>query len=395
MMEIKQSFILAIKSIMANKMRAILTMLGIIIGVAAVILIVGLGNGVTQKIEDTFDEMGSSVIIASAYAQNSSEQLEYEKIEELVNSDSNLTIFSPYVPATKKVKAGGEEKNYSIDGVSSQYVDIRVKKIISGRNIEYIDEKRSQKVCVLGYHVLTDLYGKNANPDDYIDEYIKIDGSKYKIIGILEEVSKSQFSDEDNMVLIPYTTALREFNMKYITTWYFTYADKDLSSESTDVIDQYMYQIFKDTEKYLILDAQSLIDSMNDTIDTIKVVLVAIAGISLLVGGIGIMNIMLVSVTERTREIGIRKAIGANKKDILTQFVIEAITTSGIGGLLGTLLGIMLVTTVSGAFDIKGSVGIDSVLIASGISVFIGIIFGYLPANKAANLHPIDALRYE
>jgi len=272
--------------------------------------------------------MGSNIIVASAYAQNSTKHIELSKVEEMCENDSNITDFSPYVPATKKVKVGKEEKSFSIDGVSSKYVSLRSKKLDYGRNIEYIDCKRSQKVCILGNHVMTDLYGKNADGEALIGQYIRIDGTKYRIIGILKEVSPSQFSDEDNMVLIPYTTALKEFDLKYITTWYFTYLDKESSKTATDVIDNFFYKIFQDSDKYIIIDAQSIMDNMNDTIDTIKMVLVAIAGISLLVGGIGIMNIMLVSVTERTREIGIRKAIGANKRDVLLQFVIEAITTS-------------------------------------------------------------------
>jgi len=272
--------------------------------------------------------MGSNIIVASAYAQNSTKHIELSKVEEMCENDSNITDFSPYVPATKKVKAGKEEKSFSIDGVSSKYISLRSKKLDYGRNIEYIDCKRSQKVCILGNHVMTDLYGKNADGEALIGQYIRIDGTKYRIIGILKEVSPSQFSDEDNMVLIPYTTALKEFDLKYISTWYFTYLDKESSKAATDVIDNFFYKIFQDSDKYIIIDAQSIMDNMNDTIDTIKMVLVAIAGISLLVGGIGIMNIMLVSVTERTREIGIRKAIGANKRDVLLQFVIEAITTS-------------------------------------------------------------------
>ena len=394
-MEFKQAFILAVKSIMANKMRALLTMLGIIIGVAAVILIVGLGNGVTNKVEDTFKEMGSNIIVASAYAQSSSKHITLEKVEEMVNADDNITEFSPYVAANKKIKYEKTEKVLPVDGVTSQYVNVRSKKIEAGRNIEYIDETRNQKVCVIGYHAMTDMFGKDTLPQEAIGEYLKIDGTKFRVIGVLKEISKSKFSDEDNMILIPYTVAQKEFNIKYITTWYFSYLDKESSKTATDVIDKFFYNIFKDADDYIIIDAQSIMDNMNDTINTIKMVLVAISGISLLVGGIGIMNIMLVSVTERTREIGIRKAIGANKKDILRQFVIEAITTSAIGGLLGILLGTFLVAVVSKGFEINGAVGLDSVLVASGISVFIGIIFGYLPANKAANLHPIDALRYE
>ncbi len=390
-----ENIVLAINSLLSNKMRALLTMLGIIIGVAAVILIVGLGNGVTNKVEDTFKEMGSNIIVATAYAQDSTKHIKINIVEELVENYSNITVYSPYVPATLSVKAGKEEKRFSVDGVNSQYIPLRSKKLEIGRGIEYIDEKRFQKVCVLGYHTMTDLFGKDADPNEVVNQIVKIGGTKYRIIGVLKEISKSQFSDEDNMILIPYTVAQREFNQKYITTWYFSYLDKESSKDATDVIDKFFLNIFNDTDKYIIIDAQSIMDNMNDTINTIKMVLVAIAGISLLVGGIGIMNIMLVSVTERTREIGIRKAIGANKKDVLRQFVIEAITTSVIGGALGIILGIMLVGSVSKAFDINGTVNIDSILIASGISAFIGIIFGYLPANKAANLHPIDALRYE
>lgn len=394
-MDIKQSFMLALKSILANKMRAILTMLGIIIGVAAVILIVGLGNGVTNEVEETFKEMGSNVISAVAYSQNSNKHLTIEKIDEMVENDSNITEYSPYVSSNCKVRNGKEEIDVTVAGVSSSYNNIRNRKIEYGRNIEYIDEKREQNVCVLGYHTMQDLYGDDVEPREIIGNNIRINVKNYRIVGVLKEKSSSEFSSDDKIILIPYTIAQKQFQQKYITQIYFTYLDKVSSKIATDSIDKFFYSIFKDTDDYIIIDAQSLMDSMNDTINMIKMVLVAIAGISLLVGGIGIMNIMLVSVTERTREIGIRKAIGADKKDVLLQFVIEAITTSALGGVIGIILGIILVNTVSNAFNIKGDVSIDAILIASGISVFIGVIFGYLPANKAAKLHPIDALRYE
>ena len=394
-MDIKQSFMLALKSIAANKMRALLTMLGIIIGVAAVILIVGLGNGVTNKVEDTFKEMGSNIITAAAYMQTSSRHINLDELEEVISQDDNITEFSPYISQNVKVKVGREEKTTSIIGVGSRYVSIRNRKIEYGRNIEYIDEKRQQKVCVIGEHTINKLFGEDAEREDLINQYVRINGTNFKIVGILKEFSPSEFSTEDDLILIPYTVAQKEFGVKYVSTYYFTYLDTQSAKEATDVIDKYFYKVFKDADDYIIIDAQSIMNSMNDTINTIKMVLIAIAGISLLVGGIGIMNIMLVSVTERTREIGIRKAIGADKRDVLMQFIIEAITTSGLGGVLGIILGIILVQAVSSAFNIRGEVSVGAILIASGISTFIGVIFGYLPANKAANLHPIDALRYE
>ena len=394
-MDIKQSFMLALKSIMANKMRALLTMLGIIIGVAAVILIVGLGNGVTNKVEETFKEMGSNIITAVAYNQTSSKHINLTDLDRLIEEDSNLSAYSPYLDYNRTVRVGKEEINSSVVGVSNSYVDIRNRVVEYGRNIEFIDEKREQRVCVVGNHTMKDLFGDDVVGNEILDKYIRINGRNYKVIGVLKERSTSEFSTDDKMILIPYTVAQKEFNQKYVTQFYFTYLDTNSSDGATDTIDKYFYNIFKDSDSYLIIDAQSIMNNMNDTINTIKMVLVAIAGISLLVGGIGIMNIMLVSVTERTREIGIRKAIGADKRDVLMQFVIEAITTSGIGGVIGIALGILLVNVVSAGFNISGDVSIGAILIASGISAFIGVIFGYLPANKAANLHPIEALRYE
>lgn len=339
--------------------------------------------------------MGSNIITATAFYQSSNKHVDLNKLDELIENDDNLSEYSPYISLTSQVRVGKEETNSSVVGVSSSYMNIRNRKVEYGRGIEYIDEKREQRICVVGNHTLKDLYGDDVVGSDVLNEYLRINGRNYKIVGVLTEKSSSEFSTDDDIILIPYTVAQKEFNQKYVSQFYFSYLDTDSSKTATDAIDKFFYNVFKDADDYLIIDAQSIMNNMNDTINTVKMVLVAIAGISLLVGGIGIMNIMLVSVTERTREIGIRKAIGADKKDILMQFVIEAITTSALGGIIGIILGVILVGVVSNAFSITGEVSIGAVLIASGISAFIGIIFGYLPANKAANLHPIDALRYE
>ena len=260
----------------------------------------GLGNGVTNKIEDTFEEMGSNVITAAAYMQTASKHIDLNSLDELVEQDDNITDFSPYVTKNLKVRAGRKDRATTIIGVSNSYISIRSRKIDFGRNIEFIDETRGQKVCVVGNHTVKKLFGDDINMESVIGNNLRVGGTLFKIIGILNELSTSNFSTEDEVVLIPYTVAQKEFGQKYVTTFYFSYLDKESAKTATDVIDKYFYEVFKDADDYIIVDAQSIMDSMNDTIDTIKMVLVAIAGISLLVGGIGIMNIMLVSVTERT-----------------------------------------------------------------------------------------------
>ena len=406
-MDIGQSFSLAVKSLMASKMRALLTMLGIIIGVSAVILISGMGNGLTNHVEETFTSLGSNIVTAIALFQTDTKYVDLDKLESFVEETEGIKYYAPYTQHSGiTVKADGENASTTIYGTNQDYASIRDRGIASGRNIQYLDVEREQRVCVVGSHVIEELFGKELTNDEIIGRNLKIDGNSFKIVGIMEEKASGMAGGDDDMILIPYPVAQKLFNTEYVNMFYFTYENGDVSEEVIDKIDKHFYNIYNQTglygqladdedDYYFIMDAQSMMEEMYEMLDTITSILVAIAGISLLVGGVGIMNIMLVSVTERTKEIGIRKAIGANKWDVLSQFVIEAITTSVIGGTIGILLGIFFTGVASTILGIEGAVTFESVAIAVGISSLIGIVFGYLPAKKAADMHPIDALRHE
>ncbi len=394
-MDIGQSFILAVKSLMASKMRALLTMLGMIIGVSAVILISGMGEGLTSHVKDTFTSLGSNIITVMAMYQTDTKYVDLDKLEKFVSETEGIKYYAPYIQSTATVKFNSEDISTSVYGTNEDYTSIRDRGIASGRSIQYLDVKRNQKVCVIGSHVVEELFGTEESNDDLIGKQVKINGNSFKIVGILEEKASGIAGGDDDVVLIPYTVAQNIFNTQYINMFYFTYENDEDSDAVMDKIDRYFFNIYDDTDYYFIMDAQSMMEKMYDMLDTITSVLVAIAGISLLVGGVGIMNIMLVSVTERTKEIGIRKAIGANKFDVLSQFVIEAITTSVIGGTIGIILGILFTKLASTILVVEGKVTIEAVTVAVGISSLIGIVFGYLPAKKAADMHPIDALRYE
>ena len=358
-------------------------------------MIMGLGDGVTLQVQETFNSMGANIVSAAVLYQNNTRYVDLEELEEFVNNEESIAYFSPDIEHNSKIKFGKEDTTVSVSGVSQDYAKIRDRGIAEGRNIQYIDVLKKQKVCLLGTHVVNELYGEGTPYNEVVGKEVKLDGYKFNVIGILEEKSGGGAGGFDDIVLIPYTVAQDIFNKNFVNSFYFSYPNGDYADEATEKIDKFFYNVFKDTDYYIVVDSASMMDSLNDILESITTVLVAIAAISLLVGGIGIMNIMLVSVSERTREIGVRKAIGANPRDILSQFVIEAITTSGIGGVLGILLGIAMTYVVAGGMGLTASVSILSIIVSAGVSCFIGVLFGYLPANKAAKMNPIEALRYE
>ena len=394
-MGITQCFIMALKSLSTSKMRAFLTMLGIIIGVAAVILIMSLGNGMTIYINDMFAEMGTTTINVTITGRGSTRTVDaddmYEFYEE--NTDS-YSYVSPLVSASGQVRTSVDSETYmpSITGVSEQYLDAKQQELAAGRNIAYMDIEQNSKVCVVGafYDYLYD--------GEAVGNYIKINGDKYTIIGVVEELDdKTDETGSDNFVYVPYSTAARLLARNAnITSYIFLAKTEDDIDKCVSLLDDRLYETFQNEDLYTVMSNSIILDTMTDMVNIVVNILSAIAAISLVVGGIGIMNIMLVSVTERTREIGIRKALGAKGRHIRMQFVIEAGTTSAVGGVIGIVFGIVGARMVSMFIDDFTAVPtIQAILLAFGISVAIGVIFGYLPANKAAKLNPIEALRHE
>lgn len=408
-MEIKQSFLLALKSLSTSKIRALLTMLGIIIGVGAVIVIISLGDGLQKMMSDQFDKMGANLIQVSVFTTGSSREATADDMYELVNKNPKyLSAVSPYVSvSTTSARTPNETFTpKTVVGVSEDYANIRALTIEEGRFLQYVDVLRSQKVCVIGSYINKEYYNGSA-----LGQTLGLNGYTYTIVGILEETAESRKDSEDDQVLIPYTNAEKlnsafSGSVAMYQTYMMSGTSKDTASTARGIIEKKLTAIYGDDDEYspfMVVTSAEMLDMMNTMMNTLMVVLVAIAGISLMVGGIGIMNIMLVSVSERTREIGIRKSLGAKRRDIRTQFIIEAATTSAIGGIIGIAFGFLMakIATVivnslmSGGTEFTAIVSLTAVGVAFGVSVGVGILFGYLPANKASKLNPIDALRYD
>lgn len=394
-MGVTQCFIMALKSLSTSKMRAFLTMLGIIIGVAAVIVIMSMGNGMQVYINDMFAELGTTTINVSITGRGSTRTVDVDDMYEFYEENKNsFECMSPVVSASGQVRTSADDETYSpsLSGVSEEYLDVKKQKLEEGRMIAYADILNNKKVCVVGAFY-DYLFDGNA-----VGNYIKINGDKYMIVGVVEETDdKTDDSGGDNFVYLPYSTAARFLSRSAsISSYVFLAQSEDMIDSCVSLIENRLYKTFRNENLYLVISNSVIIDIMSDMIGIVITVLSAIAAISLVVGGIGIMNIMLVSVTERTREIGIRKALGAKGKHIRLQFIIEAGTTSALGGTLGIVLGVTMARTVSSFIEGFTAVPtVFAVLVAFGVSVAIGVIFGYLPANKAAKLNPIEALRHD
>ena len=396
-MGIFQSFIIAIKSLLNNKMRAFLTMLGIIIGVGAVILIMSLGNSMTGEVSSAFEAMGTKTITVSVSGRGSTRSFSEEEMYEVVEKNRTvIKAFSPTVSVSAAVRPKGWNENLSttITGVGEEYLTAKAYDVAQGRFFTYVDCATRQKVCFVGaYFDSAEVYDGKA-----LGNTIRINGDVYTIIGVCDEISDATSdSGSDNFVVIPYTTAMRRLSrMRTVNSYTVTAVDDSNVQTAKQVLTNALYAKFEDENAYSITALADMMESVTGIMDTMVIVIACIAGISLLVGGIGIMNIMLVSVTERTREIGIRKALGAKRRDIKLQFVIEAMTTSLTGGILGIVFGVVSAKYLGpmvGFDTVTASTG--SIIVSVGISVFIGVLFGYLPAKKASELNPIDALRYD
>ncbi|HYE83953.1 MAG TPA: ABC transporter permease [Clostridia bacterium] len=384
---------MAIKSIRSNKVRSFLTMLGVIIGVSSVIAAVAFAQGSTKSITDTIESMGTNLIQVNIMGRNSNRNVTYAQIKEF--SDKNSAEIAAVAPqtnsnATVKYKTNTRETN--ILGTSPDYQTIRSVKAQTGRFLIQNDVDNKQKVAVVGTAVVNDIF-EGGNP---LGEKIKINGQLFTIVGVLEEKDGGQDEGADDTVIIPVTVSQRLFRSGTIRNFAIQATSPETVDSAMDKLNEFLEKTYKDTDAFRVFNQAAMLENLNSMTGTMTAVLAGIAAISLVVGGIGIMNIMLVSVTERTREIGIRKAIGAKKKNILVQFLIEAIIVTGIGGLLGVLIGLSIIRFVIGGLEIVPEVySITWTMLSFGISLIVGVVFGLFPAYKAASLNPIEALRSE
>ena len=411
-MSLWETFTLAVKNISGSKMRTFLTMLGIIIGVCAVIVIVGLGNGMAGYMEDSFAEMGTNTLTVSIMGRGTSRTVSEEQMYQIVEDNAGyLDQISPTVSMTGSVKIGSTTySSTSVSGVGETWFDMKGYEVAQGRGIEYMDIVNRKKVCVVGSYVAQTCFGGNAVGQSLKEELKRrligrgtetMDVVEARLQRACQEAEQMEEGGTDDCVYVPYSTAARLSFTGTISSYTVTVTDEEYAALGKEAIETALYKIFQDEDAYTVVSMAEMLDTMTSMVNMVIAILAAIAGISLLVGGIGIMNIMLVSVTERTREIGIRKALGAREGIILRQFVIEAATTSALGGGLGIILGYLMSAVATQVIKrlmetaITVSPSATAVLAAFGISAGIGILFGYLPAKRAARLDPIEALRYD
>jgi len=383
---------IAIRSILSNKMRSFLTMLGIIIGVTAVIALVSIGQGSTRSVTSQIQSMGSNLIMVNVMGRGGESSLTYDQAIAL-KASSFIAAISPVISTSVTAMYGNNSvDNTTVNGVNGDYQSIRDLQVAAGRFILPMDDEGRNKVAVLGSNVARELFGFT----DPIGKTIKLNGQNFTVVGILSQKGSSIAGSDDDSIFIPLKTMFYFAKNRDIRQIYIEATSPDTVELAKNEINSKLLTIFKgDANAFRIIDQSQILSTVNSVTATLSLLLGGIAGISLLVGGIGIMNIMLVSVTERTREIGIRKALGAKKKDILLQFIIESLTLSGLGGIVGIIVGYVLSMVLGSAMNINAKPSLSTVLISFSFSVIVGLFFGVYPANKAANLNPIEALRYE
>lgn len=390
---------MAIKSIITNKIRSFLTMLGIIIGIASVIILIAMGQGSTKSVQNSIQSMGTNLITVSITAEQAKD-VSTQELNEL-KTKPGIKDISPTISSNNvNISSGDQTATTTVQAVEPNYETIKNTPVESGRFINQDDLDNRYYSAVIGTDVATELF----NSTDVVGQKITVSGVSFDIVGVLKSQGTSSNGSADDTIMLPLTTAQRLLKTTQIKTFYVQAS----SSDNVNTAMEYL-QLFLDTkyglstnssstvtnQYYRVFNQTSLLQTATSTTQTMTNELAGIACISLLVGGIGIMNIMLVSVMERTREIGIRKALGAKRKAILMQFLIEAIFVSGIGGILGVIIGVggseLLQTFNHTAISLSGSV----ILASFAFSVTVGVVFGLYPANKASKLSPIDALAQE
>lgn len=386
------AFKMAIKSILSNKLRSFLTMLGVIIGIWAVIAVVGLAQGSTKSITDRLQRLGTNLIQINITGRNSNRNVTYEELQQFAEQHADdIEAIAPTVSSSVTLKYGTNTHDTTLIGTTADYSLVRDVNVSSGRFILPIDVDYRQKVALVGTYIVKDLFN-GQNP---IGKKIKINGQIFTVVGVLEERANSQEQSDDDQVIVPVTVAQRLTRNAIIRNFAIKITDGNRSEAVMNYLNDFLMKIYNDSTAFRVFNTAQLLDTLNSVTQTLTLMLAGIAAISLIVGGIGIMNIMLVSVTERTREIGIRKAIGAKRRNILVQFLIEASVVTGLGGVVGIILGFVTIRVMSKLNIATAIFSIPWAVLAFTISLAIGIIFGIFPASKASRLNPIEALRYE
>lgn len=400
-MRFRNTFSIALRALLVNKTRSILTTLGIIIGVMAVILLVSLGSGLQRQITQQFEDLGSNLLFVMpgkvqfrdsreggppGVATNKLTQKDAKLVDQKA---SHIKATLPIMTTSATVGYKGNEVSTFVIGTTQDYETFRNSPVKVGKWFSQKDVDGSNRVAVAGSTVIKDLFGEG---NDAIGKKIDISGKKYEIVGVLTSKGGALGNDQDNQLIVPITTLQQQFDINKLSYFYAQVDDSANIDAATDEIKAALGKHLKKDE-FSVVNSQEILSTFKQILGTLTAALGGIAAISLLVGGIGIMNIMLVSVTERTREIGLRKAVGATPTAIMTQFLIEAVILSLLGGIIGTLLGMGIGLIINRFIPVHTPLW--AVLIAFGVSALVGIIFGVFPARKASRLSPIEALRYE
>lgn len=412
-MNYQNLFKIAIRAIAANKMRSFLTALGIIIGIAAVITMLAIGQGSKASIKANIAEMGSNMIMISpgadmrggvrqdASSMETLKQADYQSIKEDCNY---ISAISPTVNSSGQWIYGNNNTQSSIYGVNQDYLSIRQLKVADGEMFTDTDIKAAAKVCILGQTIVDYLFPDGSDP---IGKVVRFNSIPFRVVGVLQKKGyNSMGMDQDDLVLAPYTTVMKRILAQtYLGGIVCSAITEEASQPAQDQISEILRRNHKlkdatetteaDEDDFNIRSQEEISSMMNSTMSTITILLGSVAGISLLVGGIGIMNIMYVSVTERTREIGLRMSVGARGIDILNQFLIEAILLSVTGGIIGVILGVSLSLSLNAFLHIATQIEPWSIIMSFAVCTFTGVFFGWYPAKKAARLDPIEAIRYE
>ena len=400
-------FRIAILALLKNKTRSLLTMLGVIIGVASVIAMLAIGQGSNDSIQKQIQTLGTNVLIVMPAAMSQggvkqdagiSQSLSMQDVEAIKRSCPSVSLVSPIVRKGVQLIVGSKNSRSTVYGVNQDYLQIKNQSVEFGQNFSDLDYRGVKKICIIGKTVVTNLFGEYVNP---VGQSIRIDNVPFKIVGVLEAKGQSMMGqDQDDVVIAPFSCIQKRLlSIDYVNTIFTSAVSKELVPSASEEISVALRSRRKlqpeDDAPFDVRTQEEISKVFSQITGVLMILLSSIAAVSLIVGGIGIMNIMLVSVTERTREIGLRMAIGAKGKDILSQFLVESILLSAIGGFIGICLGYGIALIFSNVMNWPTTVSVSSIVLSFTFATCIGVFFGWYPARKASKLNPIDALRYE